>query len=83
MSDLPCENPDCGLLHDNYGRHAPKGYARGARRALYHHTGECPAHDGVQHHMTLCPLLTPHEKAAIREAAEVAMKRDGWVPRRD
>ncbi len=77
MTQAPCPNPDCGLLHDDLGLHAPKGYARGSRRALFHHTGECPAHGGIQHAMAICPLLSGEEKVAIRTAADVAMKRDG------
>lgn len=81
MREPPCHNPDCGLLHDDAGRHAPKGWARGSRRALYHHTGECLAFDGVQHAMAICPLLTEDQKADIRRAANAAMERDGWTPR--
>jgi len=76
-----CENgPDCGLLHDERGNHAPEGHARGSRRALHHHPGECSAFRGSEHPMYLCPVLTVQEKTAIRLAADAAMERDGWTP---
>lgn len=74
----PCELADCGLLHDDDGHHAEKGWARGARRALHHHAGECPAYGGVQHRAADCPLLTADEIAEIRKAADAAIRRDSF-----
>jgi len=75
-TELPCPRDDCGLLHDENGYHAERGWARGARRALYHHPGECSAYGDLGHHAADCPLLTPEEKDAIRWAAEAAIERD-------
>lgn len=75
----PCQVADCGLLHDADGIHQAHGWARGARRALFHHRGECPAWDGMQHRAADCPLLTPEQKADLQAAADATMRRDGWL----
>jgi hypothetical protein len=75
----PCTFADCGLLHDNGGYHAAHGWARGPRRALYQNGGECTAYNGIGHHAADCPQLSADELAAIRAAADEAMKRYGWL----